>query len=65
MGKSGFVYMSFTVSRDGSVPDICVSSEEPPRSVDRAAVEALAQRRFEPSAEPFPSGVRLRLFQQR
>lgn len=47
----GFVTMEFTVNPNGSVSDITVITANPPRMFDRAAQQALARWRFEPSRQ--------------
>ena len=56
-GKYGFVCMNFTVQRDGSVSDICVSEQVPNGLFDREASAALAQWKFAPTNEPYLSGT--------
>jgi protein TonB len=48
---TGYVDVSFTVRRDGSVADIEVIEGSPGRIFDDAATEAVAEWRFEPTIE--------------
>jgi len=61
-GKDGFVCMNFTVTAEGSVADICVSEDAPELLFDREAVAALAQWRFEPTGQAFPSGTCIQFY---
>ena len=65
LGRSGFVCVNFTVRPDGTVGDICVTSQAPEGLFDRAAVEAVSQYVFEPGDAEFQSGTCLQFAQQR
>ena len=51
-GRSGEVVVEFTVNPDGSVSNPRVVRADPPRTFDRAALNAVRRWRFQPVAEP-------------
>jgi TonB family protein len=63
-GTDGYVCMNFTVQRDGSVGDICVSDQRPGQLFDREAVAALTQWKFKPSPQPYRSGTCTQFYQE-
>ena len=63
-GTDGYVCMNFTVQRDGSVADICVSDQFPGQLFDREAAAALAQWKFKPTKESYPSGTCTQFYQE-
>jgi serine/threonine-protein kinase len=48
---TGYVDVSFTVARDGSVRDVSVQDAKPKKTFDDAAIEAVLQWRFDPVIE--------------
>jgi TonB family protein len=60
--KSGYVCMNFSVQRDGSVGDICVSDQDPGTLFDREAATALSQWKFAPTKKPYPNGVCIQFY---
>jgi len=61
---SGWVEMEFTVARNGSVKDVEVTSSEPRRTFDNAAVVAMRDYRFEPvtrDGQPVEQRARMRM----
>lgn len=63
-GTDGYVCMNFTVQRDGSVSDICVSDQRPGQLFDREASTALAQWKFRRTKEPYRSGTCTQFYQE-
>jgi protein TonB len=50
-GTTGFVDLTLTIARDGSVYNIAVQSAEPGTTFNEAAIEAVSQWRFDPVIE--------------
>ncbi len=63
-GTDGYVCMNFTVQRDGSVGEICVSDQRPGQLFDREAAAALAQWKFKPTKQPYRSGTCTQFYQE-
>jgi protein TonB len=57
--NSGSVRAKLTIAPDGKVAEVEVVEAEPKRVFDRAAVEALKEWRFEPSADKQTHEVKL------
>jgi TonB family protein len=50
-GTTGFVDLTLTIARDGSVYNVIVQSAEPGTTFNEAAIEAVSQWRFDPVIE--------------
>lgn len=50
-GVTGYVDLSLTIARDGSVYNVIVLSADPKSTFDEAAIEAISQWKFQPVIE--------------